>query len=158
MPDTVLSKFSDTKDAYADEDLDILDELEGIWGKGNEKFPQDSHNYGQLNWDFMDREEFPYGEAEEQEQKVMVEDTTQSFFEEESYCNKVIKTENIGFWEDDEKKVSLNLNLNYEEVLDAWSDRGSLWADDYPLSMASNGHYVSITNFTFYVFPPLNFE
>lgn len=26
------------------------------------------------------------------------------------------------------KVSNLNLNLNYEEVLEAWSDRGSLWA------------------------------
>ena len=52
----------------------------------------------------------------------------------------------VGFWEmDDEKMVALNLNLNYQEVLDAWSDRGSLWADDCSLSFATNNaYYVSI--------------
>lgn len=41
-------------------------------------------------------------------------------------------------------KVSLNLNLNYEEVLEAWSGRGSLWAAGSSLSNPT-GHagYVS---------------
>ena len=30
--------------------------------------------------------------------------------------------------ENNNKVSNLNLNLNYEEVLEAWSDRGSLWA------------------------------
>ncbi|KAK1284719.1 Protein CHLOROPLAST IMPORT APPARATUS 2 [Acorus calamus] len=37
----------------------------------------------------------------------------------------------LNFWtlEDTNKATtSLNLNLNYQHVLDAWSDRGSLWA------------------------------
>ncbi|PPD67981.1 hypothetical protein GOBAR_DD35140 [Gossypium barbadense] len=55
--------------------------------------------------------------------------------------DKAVKTEHLGFWEvDDEKRVSLNLNLNYQDVLDAWSDRGPLWADDYSISTATNGN------------------
>lgn len=33
-----------------------------------------------------------------------------------------------GVMENKNNKVCLNLNLNYEEVLEAWSGRGSLWA------------------------------
>ncbi|KAF5446655.1 hypothetical protein F2P56_032266 [Juglans regia] len=144
VPDTVLTEFSDTKDAsYADEELDIMDELEGIWGiEADEKLPQNNKKYGQLNWDFMDWEEFPFREGRTEEQ-----DHQQKVFEEESNrtTGKVIKKENLGLLgdddHDDEKKASLNLNLNYEDVLHAWSDRGSLWADDYSPSMASNGYY-----------------
>jgi hypothetical protein len=153
VPDsTVLTKLA----AYADEELHIMDELEGIWGiEDDEKLPQDSKKYGQLNWDFMDWEEFPNGEGEEQEQKVLEESTDRCFFEEESYYSSkvVVKKESVGFWDDDDEKrpASLNLNLNYEQVLDAWSNRGSPWADGdgdgdgygYSLSMASNGYYVS---------------
>ncbi|KAF5470383.1 hypothetical protein F2P56_010902 [Juglans regia] len=138
VPDAVLTKFSDTKDiTCADgEVLEIMDELEGIWGmEVDEKLPQDTKKYyGQLNWDFMDWEEFSYREGDdEQEQKDQIENPNRCFFEEESYCT--IKKENDGVLEDDKKMSSLNLNLNYEEVLDAWSNRGSLWADDYSVPM-----------------------
>jgi hypothetical protein len=103
-------------------------------------------------------EEFPNGEGEEQEQKVL-DSTNRCFFEEESYYSNSIKVavkrENIGFWDDDDEKMptSLNLNLNYEQVLDAWSNRGSPWADGdgdgYSLSMPSNGYYVSAIFITF---------
>jgi hypothetical protein len=69
---------------------------------------------------------------------------------------KVIKEESLGFWDGDEKRVSLNLNLNYQEVLDAWSDRGSLLADDYSLSMESTCYYVS-TQQTYFS-SPLSFH
>ena len=62
-----------------------------------------------------------------------------------------MKRENCGFWDDhDEMKVSLNLSVNYQEVLDAWSDRGSLWTDEYSLLMANNG-YVGI-QISYYAF------
>ncbi|KAG6677986.1 hypothetical protein I3842_14G057300 [Carya illinoinensis] len=144
VPDTtVLTKFSSTKDiTYAEhgEVLEIMDELEGIWGmEVDAKLPQDTKKYGQLNWDFMDWEEFSYREGDdEEEQKDQLENPNRCFFEEESYCT--IKKENDGVLEEDEKMSSLNLNLNYEEVLDAWSNRGSLWADDCSVPMASNGY------------------
>ncbi|XP_059430996.1 zinc finger protein CONSTANS-LIKE 7 isoform X2 [Corylus avellana] len=158
VPDSsVHTKFSDTKAAYGDEEqLHIMDELEGIWGiEDDENLAKDSKKYGQLSWDFMDWEEFPKGEGEEQEKKVL-ESANQCFFEEASYymSNSIkvaVKRENIGsFWDDDDddEKIptSLNLNLNYEQVLDAWSNRGSPWADGdgdvYSLSMPSNGYYM----------------
>uniref|UniRef100_A0A2N9FHK6 CCT domain-containing protein n=1 Tax=Fagus sylvatica TaxID=28930 RepID=A0A2N9FHK6_FAGSY len=146
VPDSVLTKISNTKDAYDDEEFDIMDELEGIWGfEGDEKFPQDNKYDHQLSWDFMDWEGFPKreGEDEDEEEQKVFENTKQCFFEEEeSYYSKDIKRENIGVLDDDEMRASLNLNLNYEEVLDAWSNRGSLWADDSSPSMASNGNYM----------------
>ncbi|XP_022154898.1 uncharacterized protein LOC111022043 isoform X2 [Momordica charantia] len=44
----------------------------------------------------------------------------------------------------EEEEISLKLNLNYEEVLEAWSGRGSLWAaaDDSSLSNLTNAAYM----------------
>jgi len=91
-------------------------------------------------------EEYPTVEDEEGFEMFRFYDGRSSFFEfEDSHYStgKVIKEESLGFWDGDEKRVSLHLNLNYQEVLDAWSDRGSLLADDYSLSMESNCCYVS---------------
>ncbi|KAK9279697.1 hypothetical protein L1049_013377 [Liquidambar formosana] len=133
VPDTNVTEFSDTRDVYADEEIDIMDELEAILGLEDEKKLQGDGMYGQLDWDFMDWEEFPVGEEEEEEEDHKVDDSSSKCIE-----DYVIKTENMGFQDEDDNRVSLNLNLNYQEVLDAWSDRGSLWADDYSLSIASN--------------------
>ncbi|KAH7542757.1 hypothetical protein FEM48_Zijuj02G0108600 [Ziziphus jujuba var. spinosa] len=146
VPDTILTKFSHSEDG---EEVDIMDDLERILGIEDEKILRNTTMYGgQLNWDLMEWEEFPINgedqeeEEEGEERKVVFESETKCFFEEQSYCTKVVKRENVGFWDDDEeKRVSLNLNLNYQEVLDAWSDRGSLWADDGSLSMPPNNAY-----------------
>lgn len=75
-----FSQNSPTQSANAEEELHIMDELEGIWTlKTKTKLPLDSKKYGQLNWDFMDWEEFPNGEGEELEQKVL-ESTNRCFF------------------------------------------------------------------------------
>lgn len=42
----------------------------------------------------------------------------------------------------EDTKTSLNLNLNYEQVLQAWSNRGSFWAD-HP----SNYSFISNSNY-----------
>ncbi|XLS64904.1 hypothetical protein HN51_024878 [Arachis hypogaea] len=111
----------------------------------------------ELHWDFMEWEEdhHQFPEAEN-ELKVVVRDDSRisnnnKCLMEEEVKKMVVKREEesnnnniFGFWEvEDEKMVALNLNLNYQEVLDAWSDRGSLWADDYSLSLATtnNGYY-----------------
>ena len=149
VPDTFLTKFSDAKQVYGDEDMDIMAGLEGFLGNEEEEEEDDerkiypgksSGGAGRLNWDFMDweLEEFTVGEEEEEE-----EEGEQNFKEEKHY-GKVIKTENNGLWDGDEKMMSLNLNLNYQEVLEAWSDRGSLWADECSLSITNSSCYVSI--------------
>ena len=145
VPDATVTEFNDTKESYAHGEIDIMDELEGILGIENEGKFAGNKIHGHLSWDFMDWEGGFHNaeeddEEDERDQKVFY---TGKFFEEESEYGKVVKKENLGFWEDDEKRVSLNLNLNYQDVLDAWSDRGPLWADDYSISMASNGYYVS---------------
>ncbi|MED6208580.1 hypothetical protein PIB30_046584 [Stylosanthes scabra] len=116
----------------------------------------------ELHWDFMEWEEDHHQFPEAEELKVVVRDDDNRIISNNSKClmeeeekqkKMVIKMEEeeesnnnnvVGFWEvEDEKMVALNLNLNYQEVLDAWSDRGSLWADDYSLSLAAtnNGYY-----------------
>ncbi|KAG5567049.1 hypothetical protein RHGRI_002575 [Rhododendron griersonianum] len=137
VPDTI--RFSEI-----DKETDVADELEGFWGmEVEEDLPEGKNVCGQNNWDFMDWEGFSVGEEEEShDQKVA--DTGMFFQEHESrFTSAKSDQKNYGFWDDDdheEKKVSLNLSLNYQEVLDAWSDRGPLRADEYSLSMANNGY------------------
>ncbi|VVA16502.1 PREDICTED: zinc finger CONSTANS-LIKE [Prunus dulcis] len=136
---TTTTKLDDAFDTNGDDHVvDIMDDWERILGIEEEedgKLPSENMYGGhKLNWDFMDWDEFPKGEED------------RCFCEDESYYErKVLKSESVAFWdEDDEKRVHLKLNLNYQEVLDAWSDRGPLWADDCSRSsMASNGNYVS---------------
>lgn len=149
VPDTILTKLSPSKDGEENDIMDDLERILGIEDDGDEKPLRKTMSCGPLNWDFMDWDEFPNNgedqeEEEEEEHKAVFESETMCFFEEENYCKKIVKRENVGFWDDDEeKRESLNLNLNYQEVLDAWSDRGSLWADDGFLSMPPNAFYVS---------------
>uniref|UniRef100_A0A803Q0U9 CCT domain-containing protein n=1 Tax=Cannabis sativa TaxID=3483 RepID=A0A803Q0U9_CANSA len=57
-----------------------------------------------------------------------------------------LKSEDVDIMEDLERILGINEEAeevhnkltNYKEVLEAWSDRGSLWADEYSLSMASS--------------------
>ncbi|XVF20370.1 hypothetical protein REPUB_Repub11eG0192300 [Reevesia pubescens] len=156
VPDaTHVTEFNDTEESYAHggDQIDLMDELEGILGFENEeKFPGNNKIHGHLSWewDFMDLESGFHNEEEEdeedeREQKLVY--NTGKYFEEESEYDSLqdvaVKKEKLGFWEDDEKqRVSLNLNLNYQDVLDAWSDRRPLWADDSSISMASNGYYM----------------
>ncbi|OMO82909.1 hypothetical protein CCACVL1_11687 [Corchorus capsularis] len=167
VPDSTLTtEFDDIKESnYGHGEIDIMDELEGILGiddENEEKFSTGNKIHGHLSWDFMDWEGcagFHNMEEEDEEDdgghghhkvvytsKCFEEDQEEEEEEEEGEFdnNKVVKKENLGFcWEDDDdKRVSLKLNLNYQEVLDAWSDRGPLWADDYSISMASNGYYM----------------
>ncbi|KAK7300887.1 hypothetical protein RJT34_11738 [Clitoria ternatea] len=137
---------------YDHQDFNILDELEGVFNSENQQqkllLPPQKSSGVHLHWDFMEWNEFPpIGEEAEDEnnnevkEEVSSENRSKCFFDEEP---QHIKRENniVGFWEvDDEKMVALNLNLNYQDVLDAWSDRGSLWADDCSLSLASNNGY-----------------
>ncbi|XP_058075126.1 zinc finger protein CONSTANS-LIKE 7 isoform X2 [Magnolia sinica] len=108
-------------------EIDIMDELEDILGIGKEEKKEESM-FGNMEWDFMALEV----EEEEEENKMKVEEC---FEECENDFSVVVKRENQGFWEE-EKTISLN--LNYQDVLDAWSDGRSPWADDYSLSMASD--------------------
>ncbi|ESW14152.1 hypothetical protein PHAVU_008G257300 [Phaseolus vulgaris] len=140
VPDAFTSLLPNSNQSYTYEDFNILEELEGVFNsKEEQELLQQNSSSGELHWDFMEWEELaPFGEEGEDEnegKEQVTESMSQYPFEEQQ-----IKRENIvGFWEmDDEKMLSLNLNLNYQEVLDAWSNRGSLWADECSLSLATN--------------------
>ncbi|KAG5122646.1 hypothetical protein AAZX31_14G183000 [Glycine max] len=143
---------ANSNQAYTYEGFSILDELEGVLNtKEEQNFPQqNSSSGGELHWDFMEWEEFQppnVGEEgeDENEGKEHTRKNTRSkclFEEEQAIIRRESNNNIVGFWEvDDEKMVALNLNLNYQEVLDAWSDRGSLWADDCSLSFPTNNAY-----------------
>ncbi|KAL2317444.1 hypothetical protein Fmac_031320 [Flemingia macrophylla] len=138
---------------YIYEDFHIFDELvEGVMNtKEEQELPQQNSSSGELPWDFMEWEVFipPFGDEGEDENEGKEEVIgNMNMMDRRRVCEEEeqIKRENniVGFWEvDDEKMVALNLNLNYQDVLDAWSDRGSLWADDCSLSYPSNnGNYM----------------
>lgn len=119
VPDTVVTQFSNTKEeAYANGDnIDVMDELEGVLGIEDDERLSSDNMYGLLGWDFMDSEEYPTVEDEEGSEMFRFDDSRSSFFEfEDSHYStgKVIKEESLGFWDGDEKRVSLNLNLNYQ--------------------------------------------
>ncbi|KAK9124614.1 hypothetical protein Sjap_014216 [Stephania japonica] len=144
-----------------DEEIGIMDELEDIWGiEDEEKMLKgdENNNYGVFERDFMmdyfddnlpiEDEEY-YEEYEEKEgfNEVMKMKSTFDDDEKQGHYNcagvghdVAIKREICGFWDDEEqgKNISLNLNLNYQEVMDAWSDKGSLWAEDCSLSISNN--------------------
>ncbi|KAF5744477.1 CCT motif family protein isoform 2 [Tripterygium wilfordii] len=140
----------DTKEAIAEGEVDIIDELEGILGiedDDEELGTVYGHDY-HLSWDFMDLESYIYREEEEDEGgdgHIKVDNTIGSIDEEKSfYYGRGVKeeSETVGFFDEEEHKASLNLNLNYQEVLDAWSDRGPFCGDDGYLSRANNGYYM----------------
>ncbi|XP_061365639.1 zinc finger protein CONSTANS-LIKE 8 [Gastrolobium bilobum] len=143
VPNSITSVLPNSKEAYADEYFSMLGELEGVLGiEEEQKLPPSQETCSvQLHWDFMEREEFRSieEEPEDDEGKVQVTENKSKYL----FREQQIKRENIfGFWEvDEEKMMALNLNLNYQEVLDAWSDRGSLWAEDCSLSLANNNGY-----------------
>ncbi|KAJ6302712.1 hypothetical protein OIU77_016742 [Salix suchowensis] len=162
VPDTVVTQFSNVKEeAYGNGEIDVTDELEGIFGIEHDEMLSNDNMFGRLSWDFMDLEEYPAVEDEGSEM-FKFDDSRSSFFEfEESHYStgKVIKEESIGFGDGDEKGVclNLNLNLNYQEVMEAWSDRAPLLAADHSLPMASNDNYVSTLDkliiFSYLFFP-----
>lgn len=128
--------------------IDIMDELEGILAiEDEENLAEGDGNYlyGQgLKWDFQEWEGFPVNDiVEEGGLMIKVENSSMSF-DGESYFNMDRENSNefVEYDDDIEKGLCLNLSLNYQEVLDAWSDRGSLQTVDFSLSMANNG-YVS---------------
>ncbi|KAL9412631.1 hypothetical protein AB3S75_041305 [Citrus x aurantiifolia] len=172
VPDSTASahRFVDIKEqpsCYADGgDIDIMDELEGIWRVNNnnnddkeyQRLATDHSPRGQLIWDFMDMdwEGFANNNGDEEEdderEEQQIEFTRNFLQHQEGDPEKKIinikgvkKEEELGFWdeEDENRASSLNLNLNYQQVLDAWSDRGPLWTDDFSLSsVPSYGYYM----------------
>ncbi|KAK6927139.1 CCT domain [Dillenia turbinata] len=96
----------------------------------------------------MGCEEFLVEEYEDEECEKKALESTSILIEKGIPSSEFIKGENLEFGveeeedddDDEENKLSLKLNLNYHEVINAWSDRGSFWADDY--SLAINNDYM----------------
>lgn len=125
----------------------IMEDLECIFGF------QDDHKFGGAghmltnDWDFMTWDEIPNVGLKEEcddddhhHHKMKMEE--EPFEECDNDGNIAVKRENLGFWEE---KKTISLNLNYQDVLDAWSDGRSPWADDYSL-LTSNDTYVCSTS------------
>ncbi|KMT05385.1 hypothetical protein BVRB_7g175170 [Beta vulgaris subsp. vulgaris] len=143
------------------EGIGNLEEIKGFLGINNfdakvEEEKEQHHEilvnntnnfYGEheiFGWDFSNWENedilFP-NHQEIRDQSFNINDFDGNVKKEEEDCGSF-----CGFWDEnvmEETKTSLNLNLNYEEVLEAWSNRGSLWAHNHhpSLSMSSN-HYM----------------
>ncbi|KAI3961829.1 hypothetical protein MKW98_022034 [Papaver atlanticum] len=160
VPESVPDINSSRMTKNEDEEIHIPDELESIWGsndqEGDANLLGESDLYGDdlVELNFMEWDEFMVNnedeeecEADEEFYNMGIKNTNGYMFEEERNDrygdNKVIKREDslsLGYGEDEEKNMSLKLNLNYQEVMDAWSNRGSLWAtsDDYSSHSAAN--------------------
>ncbi|KAG8633857.1 zinc finger protein CONSTANS-LIKE 6 isoform X2 [Manihot esculenta] len=110
----------------------IMDEFNGILGiEAEEKSSNDDNTYGLLSFDCMDWEEPPNDDHREEEEE---EEEDSLFYS----IKREITAVGLLDGDDDHNRVSLNLNLNYQEVLDAWSDRGPLWANHSSLSSFPN--------------------
>ncbi|KAE8700802.1 hypothetical protein F3Y22_tig00110556pilonHSYRG00777 [Hibiscus syriacus] len=145
VPDATPYGFDGTKGSYARGEIDIIEELDGLLGDENGELSRDKIDGHRLSWGFMDWETGFHHADEDDEGDHKVYSSTKCLEEESEYNSQGVKAEQHGFWElDDEKRVSLNLNLNYQDVLDAWSDRGPLLADDCSISTPSsvNGYYM----------------
>ncbi|KAK1412740.1 hypothetical protein QVD17_34228 [Tagetes erecta] len=139
VPDSVIDDFFKT-------DNDNLSEFKGNLGTykdgENEGEGVMRSAYDELNWDHL----IEWDEFEDQASKVCDRDKVER--REGSLVNLIgnIKGEICGIWqgdedeEENEKKTSLNLSLNYQEVIDAWSDRGPCRADDFTHSTSDNGY------------------
>ncbi|KAF9596686.1 hypothetical protein IFM89_012885 [Coptis chinensis] len=145
VPDTIVSKSSVSKTM---DEIDIMDKMEDMW---DEEHLLGDNMSGVFGNDFLDWDDFTIEEEDEEQLKDENEESGEGemvskktkrseWFEEQTCYNSFIKEEISSLWDDDEKNISmnLNLNLNYQEVMDAWSDRGSLWADDYSPLMINN--------------------
>ncbi|XP_052207049.1 zinc finger protein CONSTANS-LIKE 16 [Diospyros lotus] len=147
---STVSEFSSLIDDL-DHDQGILS-VEGEEEKSSGQGNKDMCGQVQLGWKyFMDWEGFSVGDEEEEEEEEDDDDDDDEEGDqkvaETSMCLQgdsrrhcsTAKRESYGFWDDyDHDYVdngfSLNLSLNYQGVLDAWSDRRTLLAD---------GHYCS---------------
>ncbi|KAI3878751.1 hypothetical protein MKW92_045389 [Papaver armeniacum] len=163
VPESVPDINSSRMTKNEDEEIDILDELESIWGSNDQEgdanllgesdlYVDDLVELNFMEWDefMVNNEDEEECEADEEFYNMGIKNTNGYMFEEERndrYGDKVIKREDslsLGYGEDEEKNISLKLNLNYQEVMDAWSNRGSLWAtnDEYSSHSASSATFM----------------
>ncbi|XP_068644687.1 zinc finger protein CONSTANS-LIKE 6-like [Aristolochia californica] len=123
------------------DEMGTLDELEGILSIKEE---EEKHY---MNWDCFGWGEFCKGVFKEEMEEVeyeLEEDDEESgektkrveCLEKFDNGNASEKKEIVGFWEEEK---SISLNLNYQDVMDAWSDRHSPWAsEDYCFPMTDD--------------------
>ncbi|PIA37496.1 hypothetical protein AQUCO_03000226v1 [Aquilegia coerulea] len=151
VPDTISSELLIVSTM---DEIDIMDELDEIWGfsEDHEESIVEGNICSVFGREFMDwddlliedgkqvKDEYEKNTEEEFVPKKMI--TRSEWLEEQTCYSNVTKEVISGFWDEVEKCTSLNLNLslNYQEVMDAWSDRGSLWAEDYSPSLIKNNY------------------
>ncbi|KAI3749846.1 hypothetical protein L2E82_20463 [Cichorium intybus] len=145
VPDSILDEFFESN-------TDNLSDFEGILGikdGGNQGEGVMSSTYDEINWDHLiEWDEFSINEGDHDQD---VCDRNKFERREGNMVNLIgnIKKEIWGVWEEenndedqeyDEKKKCLNLSLNYQDVMDAWSNRGPCWANDFAHSISDNSY------------------
>ncbi|KAI3507930.1 hypothetical protein L1887_22927 [Cichorium endivia] len=145
VPDSILDEFFESN-------TDNLSDFEGILGikdGGNQGEGVMSSTYDEINWDHLiEWDEFSINEGDHDHG---VYDRNKFERREGNMVNLSgnIKKEIWGVWEQedddedqehDEKKKCLNLSLNYQDVMDAWSNRGPCWANDFAHLISDNSY------------------
>ncbi|XP_010257130.1 PREDICTED: uncharacterized protein LOC104597359 [Nelumbo nucifera] len=136
VPNTAAAGSSESKAIHssvtAKRGCNIMDKLEEIFGaEENDELALAGQNYSNFEWNFM---EFGDGQLKEEYEDVDMEvdckekKVTDDVLEDQNRYSSFLRRETLGFGfgEDEENPITLNLSLNYQEVLEAWSDRGSL--------------------------------
>ncbi|XP_076930876.1 zinc finger protein CONSTANS-LIKE 8-like [Bidens hawaiensis] len=131
VPDSVIHEFFETdNDNPSDFKGNLGIKEEGVQGEGVMRCTYEEL----MSWDHLiEWDEFSMNEYQ-----------TSGFCDQDKAENEEgilfdfignIKGEVCALWEgdeeDEEKKRCLNLSLNYQEVIDAWSDRGSCRANEF---------------------------
>ncbi|KAL4558406.1 hypothetical protein LXL04_036606 [Taraxacum kok-saghyz] len=137
VPDSIFDEFFESN-------ADNLSDFEGILGVkdgGNQGEGVMRNTYDEINWDHLiELDELSINEGDQDREGNMVnlignmKKDILGFLEEEEEEDDDEDQEN------DEKKKSLNLSLNYQDVMDAWSNRAPCWADDFAQSTSDNGY------------------
>ncbi|KAJ0765245.1 putative transcription factor C2C2-CO-like family [Helianthus annuus] len=144
VPDSLISEFFDN-----DNNNDNPPEFKGNLGikEGESQEGVMRNTYDEFSWDHLIQWDDITKNEEDQASRVCDQDKTE--YQDGNFVNLIgnIKREIFGLWEadeededeeEDEKKTCLNLSLNYQEVIDAWSDRGPCRADDFTHSTFDN--------------------
>ncbi|KAI7742871.1 hypothetical protein M8C21_024250 [Ambrosia artemisiifolia] len=145
VPDSLIDEFFETNN-------DIPSDFKGNMGS---KAGENRENgvmrstYDEFSWDHLiEWDEISMNE-EDQASGVLCDQDMKPEHQEHNLVNLIgnIKREIFGLWEGDEededreeneKKMCLNLSLNYQEVIDAWSNRGPCRADDFTHSNSTS--------------------
>nr|XP_043637063.1 protein CHLOROPLAST IMPORT APPARATUS 2 isoform X2 [Erigeron canadensis] len=143
-------------DDFFESNLSSLSDFKSIWGIKDEGCLGEGVMSSNTTYDEISRDHLIEWDDcfsmndEDQNSGVLNEDNLERR-EENNIANMIgnIKDELCGVWQeagdedqedDNENKTCLNLNLNYQEVMDAWSDRGPCWTNDLAHSTPNNGY------------------